>query len=171
MNKRIMLGAAFAGAILITGRPSFAQDAAIQLTRVTTPGSADEDIALYRKDVRSLKKQIISANLELTDTEAQQFWPLYDRYIAEMARVEDQKFELLKDYAKNYDTITDEQADAYIQGRAAVEDSILQLRLKYLPAFRKVLSGKTAALFTQMDWRLGLVMDLQLASQVPMIEP
>jgi hypothetical protein len=77
----------------------------------------------------------------------------------------------LKEYASNYNTITNEQADTYIKGRAAVEESILQLRLKYMPIFRKVLSGKTAALFTQIDWRLGLVMDLQLASQVPMIEP
>jgi hypothetical protein len=83
----------------------------------------------------------------------------------------DKKFEVLKEYAANYNTITNEQADIYIKGRAAVEESILQLRLKYIPIFRKVLSGKTAALFTQIDWRLGLVMDLQLASQVPMIEP
>ena len=46
--------------------------------------SADENIRLFRKDVRSLKKQIISANIELTDTEAQQFWPIYDRYTAAM---------------------------------------------------------------------------------------
>ena len=88
-----------------------------------------------------------------------------------MRKLFDRKFEVLKEYAANYDTITDEQADTYIQGRAAVEESILQLRLKYIPIFRKVLSGKTAALFTQIDWRLGLVIDLQLASQVPIIEP
>ena len=46
--------------------------------------SADENIRLFRKDVRSLKKQIISANIELTDTEAQQFWTIYDRYTAAM---------------------------------------------------------------------------------------
>src|SRR5262249_5928052 len=102
---------------------------------------------------------------------AKQFWPIYDRYTAEMVKIMDKKFELLGDYAKNYNTITDEQADAYIQGRAAVEESILQLRLKYMPVFRKVLSGRTAARFIQLDWRIGLVMDLQLASQVPLIEP
>jgi hypothetical protein len=45
--------------------------------------------------------------------------------------------------------MTDEQAEAYIKGRAAVEQSIMQLRLKHLPAFRNVLSGKSAALFFQ----------------------
>ena len=68
-----------------------------------------------------------------------------------MVKIIDKKFELLKEYATNYDSITNEQAHTYIRGRAAVEESILQLRLKYIPIFRKVLSGKTAALFTQID--------------------
>ena len=173
MKKRVTVAAALAGLVLTTGRPAAAQDAATQqlIVATTDQGSFDEDVRLFRKDVRSLKKQIISANLELTDTEAQQFWPIYDRYTAEMSTIMDKKFELLKEYASHYDTITDEQADAYIQGRAAVEEAILQLRMKYIPIFRRVLSGKTSALFTQMDWRLSLVVELQLASQVPMIEP
>jgi hypothetical protein len=173
MNKnRVIVTAALAGVVLMTGARSSAQDPAPRVTSVeTNQASFDEDIRLFRKDVRSLKKQIIAANLDLTDTEAQQFWPIYDRYTAEMVKIMDKKFDLLKEYAMNYTSITDEQADTYIKGRAAVEESILQLRLKYMPIFRKVLSGKTAARFIQMDWRLGLVMDLQLASQVPLIEP
>jgi hypothetical protein len=171
---RITVAAALAGLALMTGRPAAAQDAAPQrqLNVVASdPGSLDDGVKLFRRDVRSVKKQIISANLELTDTEAEQFWPIYDRYTVEMSKVMDKKFALLKEYALNLSTITDEQADAYIKGRAEVEESVLQLRLKYLPVFRKVLSGKTAALFTQLDWRLSQVIDLQLASQVPLIEP
>src|SRR5712691_3936562 len=165
-KKRVSAAAAFAGLVLITANPAPAQDSTPRLTDVATvQAPSDDDIALFRKDVRSLKKQIIAANLDLTDTEAQQFWPIYDRYTAEMRKLFDRKFEVLKEYAANYDAITDEQADTYIQGCAAVEESILQLRLKYIPIFRKVLSGKTAALFTQIDWRLGLVIDLQLVSQ------
>ena len=80
-------------------------------------------------------------------------------------------YALLNEYAQNYSTITSEQAESYIKGRAAVEESIMQLRLKYFPIFRKVLSGTATALFFQLDWRLGLIMDLQLASQTPLIEP
>jgi hypothetical protein len=171
-NKRVIVATAFAGLALMTAKRAPAQDLAPKPTAVEADQApSDDDIALFRKDVRSLKKQIIAANLDLSDTEAQQFWPIYDRYTTEMRKLFDRKFEVLKEYAANYDTITDEQADTYIQGRAALEESILQLRLKYIPIFRKVLSGKTAALFTQIDWRLGLVIELQLASQVPMIEP
>ena len=171
-EKRVIVATAFAGLVLMTANRAPAQDLAPKPTaEASDQAPSDDDITLFRKDVRSLRKQIIAANLDLTDTEAQQFWPIFDRYTAELRKLFDRKFEVLKEYAANYDTITDEQADTYIQGRAAVEESILQLRLKYIPIFRKVLSGKTAALFTQIDWRLGLVIDLQLASQVPMVQP
>jgi len=70
----------------------------------------------------------------------------------------------------NYSSMTGEQAESYIRKRAEVEQSIMQLRLKYIPAFRKVLSGRETALFYQLDWRLGLAIDMQLA-QVPLINP
>jgi hypothetical protein len=47
----------------------------------------------------------------------------------------------------------------------------MKLRLKFFPIFRQVLSGRATALFFQLDWRLGLIMDLQLASQTPFIQP
>ena len=141
----------------------------------TRPASAqdpvDEDIKLFRKDLRSMRKQIIAANLDLSDKEAVQFWPLFERYTQELVAKQDQKYALLKEYAQDYTTMTDAEAEKYIHGRASVDQAILQVRLKYFPLFRKVLSGKSTALFFQLDWRLGLIMDLQLASQTPVIEP
>jgi len=171
-KKRGFTLAVLSVATLLSSGRMLAQTVKSQPTAATVVSPlSDDDIQLFQKDVKSLRKQIIAANLDLTDNEAQQFWPIYNRYSAEMTKILDRKFAILDEYTRNYDTLTDEQADAYIQDRAAVEESILQLRLKYIPIFRKVLSGKTAALFTQLDWRLGLVMDLQLASQVPLIEP
>jgi hypothetical protein len=131
----------------------------------------DEDIKLFRKDLRSARKQIIAANMVLSDKEAEQFWPLFERYTQELVAVQDQKYALLKEYAQNYPAMTDEQAEKYIRGRAGVEQAMLQVRLKYVPLFQKVISGKSTAMFFQLDWRLGLIMDLQLASQTPLIEP
>jgi hypothetical protein len=166
MNKRhIVAGAVcMAFAVLSSGR-AFAQDGTLQ------PGTSDDDIRLFRKDVRSLKKQIVAVNMDLTETEAQQFWPIYVRYTAELAAITDKKYALLKEYAANYQSITGDQAETYVKGRAEVEDSITKLRLKYFPVFRKVLSGQSTARFFQIDWRLGIIMDLQLMSQTPLIEP
>ena len=132
--------------------------------------SPDDFIDLLRKDVRSQKKQIIAENMGLSDAEAEKFWPVYDQYAAELSRIYDTKIALLNAYADNYSSMTGEQAENYIRKRAEVEQSIMQLRLKYMPAFRKVLSGRETALFYQLDWRLGLAIDVELA-QVPLINP
>jgi hypothetical protein len=114
------------------------------------------------------KKQIIAENMDLSDSEAEKFWPVYDQYAAELSRIYDTKIALLNDYSENYSSMTGEQAENYIRKRAEVEQSIMQLRLKYVPAFRKVLSGRETALFYQLDWRLGLAIDVELV-QVPLI--
>jgi len=130
--------------------------------------NSDDFIELLRKDVRSQKKQIIAENMDLSDAEAEKFWPVYDQYAAELSRIYDTKLALLNDYAENYSSMTGEQAENYIRKRAEVEQSIMRLRLKYMPAFRKVLSGRETALFYQLDWRLGLAIDVELV-QVPLI--
>ncbi len=174
MNKKSLIAAAvLAGVSLMSAHMALAQDPPSQATKAVASFQmpSDEDIKLFRKDLRSLKKQIIAANMDLTDTEAEQFWPVYDRYTAELVTIFDRKYALLKEYAQNYTSMTSEEAENYIKGRAAVEESVMQLRVKYVPIFRKVLSGKATALFFQIDWRLGLIMDLQFASQTPLIEP
>ena len=123
---------------------------------------------LLRKDVRSQKKQIVAANMELTDAEAERFWPVYDRYAADLSKLYDTKLALLRNYSGSYVTMTGDEAETYIRKRAEVEESIMQLRLKYMPAFRKVLTGRETALFYQIDWRLGLLIDIQLA-QMPLL--
>ena len=112
----------------------------------------------------------IAENLELSDTEAEKFWPVYDQYAAELSKIYDVKIALLIDYADSYGSMAGEQAESYIRKRGEVELSIMQLRLKYVPAFRKVLTGRETALFYQIDWRLGLAVDVQLI-QVPLINP
>ena len=156
--KKLILATALAFTLAGT-RPASAQD------------PVDEDIKLIRKDLRSQRKQIIAANMVLSDKEAEQFWPLFERYTQELVARQDEKYALLKQYAQDYSTITDDQAEKYLRGRASVEQAILQVRLKYFQLFLKVLSGKSTARFFQLDWRLGLIMDLQLASQTPVIEP
>jgi len=145
-----------------TAKSSMANDA--------SQSNPDDFIELLRKDVRSQKKQIIAENMGLSDAEAEKFWPVYDRYAAELSGIYDTKIALLNDYAENYRTMTGEQAENYIRKRAEVEQSIMQLRLKFVPEFRKVLSGRETALFYQLDWRLGLAIDVELA-QVPLINP
>jgi hypothetical protein len=133
--------------------------------------SIDQDIDLFRKDIRSQKKQMIAANMKLTDKEAELFWPIYDQYTAELVKINDQKYAAIKQYAQNYDTLTDDQAVTLTRQVLEVDGSVAQLRQKYIPLFRKVIAGKKTATFFQLDRRLVMLIDLQLASQIPLVEP
>jgi Spy/CpxP family protein refolding chaperone len=160
---------AFAATKSVFAQNSTKRDAAKSSTaNDTSQLHSDDFIELLRKDVRSEKRQIIAENMDLSDAEAEKFWPIYDRYAADLSRIYDTKLGLLTDYSENYSNMTGEQAENYIRKRAEVEQSIMELRLKYMPAFRKVLSGRETALFYQIDWRLGLAIDVQLV-QVPLI--
>jgi anionic cell wall polymer biosynthesis LytR-Cps2A-Psr (LCP) family protein len=144
--------------------------------RVSAPSSndaqlfTDDDVQLIRKDIRSQKKQIVAANMDLSAADAEKFWPVYDAYAADLSKIYDTKVTVIQDYLQNYQTMNGDQAEAYLQKRANIEQSIMQLRLKYLPQFRKVISGRQTAKFFQIDWRLGLMIDLQLA-QMPIVDP
>ena len=135
-----------------------------------TQWSPDQDIQLLKSNIRSQKKQIVAANMVLTDAEAEKFWPVYDRYATDLAKIYDTKIALLQEYLENSDSMSGEQAETYLRRRAAVEEDVMQLRLKYLPEFRKVLTGRETALFYQIEWRLDLMINLQLA-QAPVINP
>jgi hypothetical protein len=124
-----------------------------------------------RTDIRSQKKQIIAANLQLTDAEAEKFWPVYDQYTAELAKINDAKYAAIKSYATGYNTLNDDQATGLIKQILVVDQSVAQLRMKYVPIFNTVISGKKTALFFQLDRRLASLIDLQLASQIPLVQP
>lgn len=91
MNKKSVLFAAIVGTCLIGGGKAVAQDRPSQsMKQDVMPGSSakgdvpqtpsDQDVQLFRKDVRSIKKQIVATNMDLTDTQAEKFWPVYDQY-------------------------------------------------------------------------------------------
>ena len=113
----------------------------------------------------------MAANVTLTAAEAQKFWPIYDQYAAELAKINDTKLSLIKEYAANYAAFTDAQAQSIMERWTAADDAAIQLRIKYIPILQKVLPGKTVALFFQVDRRIGVLMDLQVASDIPLVEP
>jgi hypothetical protein len=123
-----------------------------------------------RSDLRSTRKQVVAANMKLSDTEAEKFWPTYDQYVGELVKINDTKYDLIKEYMQSVN-LTEEQADTLSKRWLTVDESVVQLRLKYIPIFRKALSAKGTAMFFQIDRRVQMMIDLQLASSLPLIEP
>jgi Spy/CpxP family protein refolding chaperone len=134
------------------------------------PKITDQDIELLRRDLRAQKKQIVAANLSLTTEQATKFWPVYDQYIAEQTKIHDQKYAIIREFATSWGTISDAQAEDLTNRALAVDAQVTQLRIKYMPNFLKVLPGKQVATFFQIDRRLQMMVDLQLMSQLPLVQ-
>lgn len=174
-RKSLWIAAVVAAAWCLMAAPNAAAQAnpspsVVQPTKDFQPPS-DDEIAMLRKDIRSQKKQLIAANMKLTDAEAEKFWPVYNAYTADLIKINDTKYGLIQQYLQTYTTMTDAEADNFVKKWIGVDQSVSELRLKYIPNFRKVLSAKNTALFYQLDRRISLMVDMQLSSQIPLIEP
>ena len=143
-----------------------------QATSTAAPNSQalDQDIEMLRKDIRSKKKQLIAANLTLTDADATRFWPVYDQYTADLVKINDEKYALMKEYAGSWGTISNEHALDLIKRALAVDEQVAQLRIRYVPIFLGVLTGQKTATFFQLDRRIQAMVDLQLMSQLPLVQ-
>ena len=161
-----------AGALTLPGAALAQQAQPAQPTQQSsTPTTAsDQDIQMLRQDIRSQRKQIIAANMQLTDAEATKFWPVYDAYMQDVIKNSDGRFALIKEYAEKYDTMTDAQAVSLVNRWGAVDQSFANTRVQWMPKFEAVLPGKKAALFYQIDRRVAQLIDLQLMSVIPLVK-
>ena len=173
MKKTTFAMLAFIGTAVFGIPRVVAQDTAPQSASAAGSGVesfSDQQMALLRKDIRSIKKQLIASNLTLTDAEATKFWPVYEQYSAEFGKINDTRTALIKEYADGYGSLTDQQADSLIRRWLDTDIAASALRQKYVPIVRTVLPGKKAATFFQLDRRISMMIDLQLTSQLPLVQ-
>jgi len=166
--NRIAAVVLMAGSWILSGAIANAQ------TTSSESGSAhvisDQDLTLLRKDLRSKRKQLIAANLKLTEADAAKFWPLYDQYIAELIAINDKKFGLIQEYADNWGKMTNDQSLLFARNWLDMDIATGQLRQKYVPIIAKVLDGKKTASFFQLDRRIAMMLELQVSSQMPLVQ-
>jgi hypothetical protein len=143
---------------------------AIAQTASSNQSGTDTDIALLRSDVQAQKTEIIGKTMQLSDSDAKAFWPLYREYSTKQQALGDQRVSVIKDYANEYDTLTDSQADGLMDRMLKFEKSRSDLRAQYYPKFKKAIGAKQAAKFIQVDNRLTLLVDLQIADAIPIIQ-
>jgi hypothetical protein len=131
---------------------------------------SSQEIDMLRKDIRSQKKQVIAQNLRLTDSEATKFWPVYDKFTAELVKINDAKYAAIQEYADKFGTLTDDQAVALTKKWQGVDIAAAQLRAKYLPLVSEAIGGRKAATFFQIERRVTQMIDLQLGSRTPLVQ-
>jgi hypothetical protein len=130
--------------------------------------ASDVDIQLLRQDLRNQKQQLIAQNLPMTESEAVKFWAVYNRYTEDLKQINDEKFRLVKQYGDMWGTMGNDDALIYIRRWLEVDEQVHQLRSKYVMDVSHALPGKKTAAFFQLDRRISMMMDIQLASQMPL---
>jgi hypothetical protein len=128
------------------------------------------DIELLRSDVRADKTKIMAAVMQLDDKDAAVFWPIYREYESELAKLYDEKVAGILDYADHYLQMTDAKADDLATRALQWESQRTDLKKKYYERFKKALCPIIATRFLQVENQLLMLVDLQVASSLPIIE-
>ena len=170
MVKKLVAAVLLGTSWMLFGVTSWAQTMMPQESSSRGAVIGKQDLDLLRKDLRAKRRELTATNLKLTEAEGERFWPVYDQYIKELIAINDKKFALIQDYANNYRTMTNDQALLFIRQWLDFDIATTQLRQKYVPIVSKVLDGKKTATFFQLDRRIAMMIDLQVASQMPLVQ-
>jgi hypothetical protein len=131
-------------------------------------GEADYDVLVAT--IQANKKALVAVNMDLDDTEAAAFWPVYDRYQADLTGVRDGLAKIIEEYTANFSTMSDAEASRLLEDYLANERERAELREKYLKPFAEVLPGRKLARFYQIENKIQAVLRYELAREIPVIE-
>ena len=157
-------------AIGVAAALSFAAPVLAQTAAPAGDTLTEAEIQSFRADVRADKRQVVAETLKLTDAEGAKFWPIYDKYTADLTRINDSRHAIIKEFADKFGSISDAQATDLTKRWLDADTRQAQLRSKYVPIVGKALPGVKTATFFQIDRRLSLLANLGLASQLPLVQ-
>ena len=175
MAKKIAMG--FAVLAVLAAAPAVMAQAASPAPKPAakptkpTPTAQEQNvqeyITLLRKDVRAEKAKLIGAVMQLDTDDAAKFWPIYKEYEAELDKVNDLRVANIVEYSRTYTQLTDAKADELVRNAMEFQKQRNALQGKYYERFKEALGAVTAARFIQVEHQLLLIIDLQIASQLP----
>lgn len=120
--------------------------------------------------IRANRKAFVAVNLELSDEEAKKFWPVYDRYQAEISAVGDRLVALIEDYTANFRDLSNDKAMKIVRDYLAVEADRVKVKSAYSDQFAKALPGRKVARLYQIENKMDAVLRYDLAASIPVID-
>ena len=126
-------------------------------------------IAELRQEAGQDRRNIVRANMLLTETESARFWPLYDEYRAERQKIGDRRVRLITDFLAQQNAMSEDEARVLANQDFAIEKDTGELKAKWYKKMTKVLSERTVARFFHIDGKLDAAADLALAANIPLI--
>ena len=146
---------------------------AICLTVIPSASAQLEDdraVQLTRSAIQAERQAILAANLELDEKESAIFWPLYQEYRDALESAVSTRVNLLNQYFASYETLTDKEAVALLDKHFAWEKEVLKVRSDHAKKMSKALSGKTVARFFQIENKMDIIVEYELAGEIPLIK-
>jgi Spy/CpxP family protein refolding chaperone len=131
-----------------------------------------DNMQILRDKVKADKKLLVAANMELTESEAKGFWPVYEAYQKDLSAINHRIASLIESYAEAYraGNITDEKAQKLTSELVAIEQSEGGLQASYVPKLSKVLPPKKVARYLQIENKIRAAVKYELAANIPLIE-
>jgi hypothetical protein len=141
---------------------------------ITSPGWAqtanEKYIDMMRKDLRKEKQAIVDRSMGLDAAKKSQFWAIYADYEKALDTIWDQRIANITKYADNVDKITDEIADQLSAKMMDLEGQRSALRNKYYKLYKEKMGSRIAARFLQVEYSLASLIDLQLETEIPLLQ-
>lgn len=137
---------------------------------MTNHAQSNEYIEMARAVLETDTKEAIAGVMELDDSQSEEFWLLVNEYEDFSYFVKDKRIALIKDYAKNYESITNEKADEFIKESFAFKQEDLKLKKKYYKKMKKIIPANEAAKFIQVINKIDDLVNAKLALEIPLIE-
>ena len=127
-------------------------------------------IELLRSDVKTEKKALITEVMQFSEEDALKFWPIYKEYEFELDKLGDKRIAFIKEYAENYQKMTDLKADEIMQSAFNYQEERLDLKKDLYKSLKEKLSPSKAAKFIQLEHQIQLLIDLQINAELPLLE-
>ena len=131
-----------------------------------------DNMQILRDKVKADKKLLIATNMELTESEAKGFWPVYEWYQRKLTAINQRMVKLIESYAADYqaNTLTDEKAKKLTEELVAIGKAEAELQAASVPKLSKVLPPKKVARYLQIENKIRAVVKYELAKAVPLVE-
>src|SRR5215203_5982546 len=127
-------------------------------------------VELLRADVRAQKVAFLTELMEFSEADDKAFWPIYRAYDTELSAINDERVSGIDEFARSYGKVDDALADKLANKSLELEGRRTALKQKYYARFKAALSPTTAARFLQLENQLLLIIDLQIASALPIVK-
>jgi hypothetical protein len=131
-----------------------------------------DNMQILRDKIKADKKLMVATNMELTESEAKGFWPIYDQYQKDLQKINRRIANLLESYAADFrgKSLTDDKAKKLIEEAVAIEQAEANLKSTYAPKLSQVLPVKKVARYLQIENKIRAVVKYDLVQGVPLVQ-